>query len=275
MIFADPKDVDYGKRHRGMYAFDERSGKLIWSADTPREWAFSSPPTAISGSVYTVAAGDGGEVYAYAESSGALKWQAYTVGGDDSSPVVTARDLYVSFSCPQTYDLNPANGKQRWHYDGSCSGGGGSTPALYDGLLFIEDAQITSEYNGLILTEKGKVVGRFNSDFTPAFANYRGYFVTGYGSILESAAIPSMRQTWSVTLSGDQYVTPPLIVGDTVYVETAAGVLFGYAAKTGKQLVEMNLGSYGIYQRSSLGLGYGSHELFVPDGSELIALKGS
>ena len=126
-----------------------------------------------------------------------------------------------------------------------------------------------------LTANKGKVVGTFTSNFTPAFANYIGYFVTGYGSTLEAAEIPSMRQSWSATLSGDTYVTPPLIVGDTVYIETASGELFGYASKTGKQEVQMNLGSYGNYRGLSVGLGYGSHELIVPDGSELIAVKGT
>jgi outer membrane protein assembly factor BamB len=273
-IFSDPIDTDFGKRKFGMYAFDALSGTLLWSAAAPREWAFSSPPTAISGTVYTVAAGDGGEIYAYAESNGALEWTASPLGGDDSSPAVTSRGLYVSFSCPQTYDYGPASGKQIWHYDGQCSGGGGSTPVYYDGFLFVEDSA-SSQYNGLIFTaSKGKIVGKFNAYFTPAFANYRGFFITAYGATLQSADIPSMRPTWSVTLSGDRYVTPPLIVGGTVYVETASGELLGYGSKTGQREVEVNLGTYGNYRGLSVGLGYGSHELIVPDGSALIALKG-
>ena len=243
-IFSDPIDTDFGKRNLGMYAFDERSGKLIWSASAPREWAFSSPPTAISGSVYTVAAGDGGEVYAYSESSGALDWSASPLGGDDSSPAVTPHGLYVAFSCPQVYDYNPGTGKQIWHYNGSCSGGGGSTPVYYDGLLFVEDAYLGSQFSGAIFeAAKGKVAGYFNSDFTPAIANYTGYFVGGYGSTLQAARIPSMRPVWMATLSADKYVTPPLVVGDTVYIETAGGELFGYDAKTGEQEIAVTLGS--------------------------------
>lgn len=277
-IFSDPTDTSFGKLKSGMYAFDEGSGKELWSAAAPREWSFSSPPTAVSGTVYTNASGDGGVIYAYNESDGTLQWTASppNASGADSSPAVTSKGLYVSYACPQAYDFNPSTGKQIWHYNGQCSGGGGSTPVYYDGLVFVEDNDISSQFNGLILTaKKGTVAGHFDSDFTPAFADYSGFFVTGYGSTLTAAKIPSMRQVWSATLSSDRYVTPPFIVGGTVYIETASGELLGYASRTGKQEVGMNLGNYGNYRGLSVGLGYGSHELIVPDGSTLIALKGA
>ena len=274
-IFSDPVSTSFGDRKFGMYAFDERSGKLRWAKSAPREWSFSSPPTAASGTVYTAAAGDGGLVYAYAESSGALEWTAGVENGDHSSPAVLPHGVYVAYDCPQAYDFNPSTGKPIWHYSGSCTGGGGSTPVIYDGLLFIGDGFVTSAYDGFILTEdKGKVVGRFHANSTPAFANYRGFFVTGYGATLVAVDVPSMRQIWSATPTGDKYATPPLIVGDTVYIETEGGELYGYASKSGKQKVEMRLGSGG-YFGSPVGLGYGSGELFVPDKHTLFALKGS
>lgn len=276
VIFASPFTT-HGKRNYGMFAFDEKTGKKLWAADVVGQFSLSSPPAAASGVVYTSATGFGGTLYAFKESKGALKWTAEVQGGNDSSPVVTQRGIYVSYSCPQTYDFNPKDGKQLWHYSGTCYGGGGSTPALYKGLLFVEaGVGLGGGYNGVIFAANtGIVAGDFTSYFTPAFAHGRGYFVTS-GSTLEAVHIPTIRTAWTVTLSGsDSYATPPLVVGDTVFIETAGGELLGYDYGTGKQVAAMNLGYGSGYQNSPIGLGYGSHELIVPRGSELIAIKGS
>jgi outer membrane protein assembly factor BamB len=259
-----------------MFAFNEKTGKRLWAADIPGQFAISSPPAAAAGMVYTSAAGFGGTVYAFTESKGTLKWTAAVKGGDDSSPVVTPEGIYVSYSCPQTYDFNPKNGSQIWYFSGPCYGGGGSTPSLYDGLLFVEDSQALSGYNGLIFAANtGIVAGGFNSYFIPAFAHNRGFFVTG-SSTLEAVHIPSIKEAWTATLSNsDSYATPPFVVGNTVFIETTAGELLGYNCRSGALTATMNLGYGSGYQGSPIGLAYGSGVLIVPRGSELIAIKGS
>jgi outer membrane protein assembly factor BamB len=275
VVFTSPF-YTHGKRNFGIFAFDEKTGKKLWAADVPGQFAISAPPTAASGMVYVSAAGVGGTVYAYMESKGTLRWTASVKGGDDSSPVVSLGGIYVSYACPQTYDFKPKNGSQVWHYSGPCYGGGGSTPSLYDGLLFVEDSQALSGYNGAIFAANtGVLAGGFNSYFTPAFAHERGFFVTG-SSTLEAVYIPSIRKAWTATLSNsDSYATPPLVVGNTVFIETQAGELIGYDYLTGAKVVAMNLGYGSGYQVQPIGLGYGSKLLIVPRGSELIALKGS
>ncbi|MBV9332723.1 MAG: PQQ-binding-like beta-propeller repeat protein [Candidatus Eremiobacteraeota bacterium] len=262
-----------------MYAFDQETGSPLWSAPAPGQSSFSSPPTASQGTVYTGGAGVGGTVYAFNESTGALNWTASVENGDDSSPVVTSKGVYVSYVCPQTYDFTPSSGKQIWHYQGSCEGGGGSTPVLYQGLLFVGDSNMLSGYDGLILTaDAGTVVGGFNSSFTPAFAAKLGYFVTSHGSApseLDARKVPSLTLDWSVTLNSDSYVSPPLVAGKIVYIVTAGGSLLGYDAKSGKQKVQITLGSGGSYRVFVVGLGYGSNELIVPNGQYLIAIQGS
>jgi len=278
MIFASPSEQSYSN-YKGMYAFDQSTGAAIWSAPAPGQSFFSSAPTAAHGTVYTAAAGVGGTVYAYGENAGTLKWTAQVENGQDSSPVVTSKGVYVSYVCPQTYDFKPSNGKQIWHYSGYCEGGGGSTPVLYHGLLFVGDSNTLSGYNGLILTAKtGKVVGGFNSYYTPAFAGKFGYFTTTYRSTLaqlEARKVPSMSLAWKVTLNSDSYVTPPLVAGNVVYIVTTGGFLLGYDAQSGKQKVQLNLGSAGSYRGFSVGLGYGSNELIVPNGQYLVAIGGS
>lgn len=272
-IFADPLYTS-GRHRFGMFAFDEQSGAQLWAAPVPGEWALSSPPTASAGTVYTGAAGDGGYVYAYAESNGALQWHESVENGMDSSPAVTSHGVYVTYPC-QTYDFNPQTGTQIWHSNRSCDGGGGSTPVLYDGLLFVGDSGDPSG-NGLILkAASGSIVGHFNAYFVGAFAHHRGFFVTDHGYMLRAFDTPSMGRAWAATLKLDKYATPPLVVGDTVYIETTDGKLLGYDQRDGARQVEFNLGYAPRYIGTSAALGFGSDELIVPDGNKLIAVKGS
>lgn len=272
-IFANPLYTS-GRHNVGMFAFDEQSGQQLWAVPIPGEWALSSPPTATSGAVYTGAAGDGGYVYAYAESNGALQWRQSVENGMDSSPAVTSHGVYVTYPC-QTYDFDPQTGMQIWHSNRSCDGGGGSTPVLYDRLLFVGDSGGPSG-NGLILkASSGTIAGHFNAYFIPAFAQRRGLFVTDHGYKLRAFEIPSMHHAWTVTLRKDKYATPPLVVGDTVYIETTAGELLGYALRDGKREVAFNLGYTPRYMGTSAALGFGSDELVVPAGNKLIAVKGS
>jgi outer membrane protein assembly factor BamB len=273
-IFAGPANTQNSKSI-GMFAFDERTGKQLWSAPMPNENSFQAPPTAASGFVYTSGTGFGGMVYAYDESSGALKWSVPVLGGFDSSPVVTPGGIFVSYACPQTYRLQPTTGKQIWHFKGPCTGGGGSTPVLYDGLLFVESSQESGFNNGLILNAKsGKSAGVFETVQIPAFAHNLGFF-TSY-STLDAKSIPSMKNVWSVQLPvSDRYESPPLVVGNIVYLTTQSDTLVGYDVTSGKQKVLIKLRKNGFYERLAGGLAFGEGELLVPDGTHLTAFTGS
>jgi outer membrane protein assembly factor BamB len=265
MIFAS---ANVGSPHKriGMFGFDERTGEELWSA---KQSGGGSPPTAASGVVY------GGALSAYDESSGAINWTASLGGDGDSSPVVTSAGIFVSYACPQTYDLQPGNGTQIWHYGpSSCEGGGGSTPVLYDGLLFVEDIY-SFKYSGVIVSAKsGAVAGHFNSTAVPAFANHLGFFVDQ--STLTAQTIPGMKTVWSDSLeTSDGYETPPIVVGNIVYLGTIANTLVGYDASTGKQKVLVALPTSSFYQAYSGSLAYGDGELLVPNGTYLVAFKGS
>jgi outer membrane protein assembly factor BamB len=272
-VFVDP-EVSFGTINTGMFAFDERTGHKLWVSPSPGQYGFEGPPTAASGIVYTAAAGRSATIYAYDESTGALKWSD-TVDSGDTSPAVTSTAVFASYYGPQTYKFDPITGKQKWHFKGPNTGGGGTSPVLYDGLLFVGGSIETYGYNGLILKAgTGKAVGRFNASFSPAFASHVGFFV--YYTTLEAHSVPKMNKVWSVTLANSEtYVTPPLVVGDVVYIETSANSLIGYDAKNGKQIVSIDLASSGEYRNVSGALGFGDDELVVPSASYLTAFKGS
>jgi outer membrane protein assembly factor BamB len=98
---------------------------------------------------------------------------------------------------------------------------------------------------------------------------------TSSAASIEARKLPSLHLSWSVTINGDEFCTPPLIVGDLVYIETYKGTLLAYDAKTGKRKLQMSVGSPGFGRGAVIGLAYGSNELIVPNGDELVGLAGS
>src|SRR5579859_1960821 len=77
---------DYGGDLR---AFDAASGTLRWTVTLAGEYAFSSPPVADGGQVFTGGAGSGGLVYGLSEADGSSLWAPQPVAnGDNSSPAL-------------------------------------------------------------------------------------------------------------------------------------------------------------------------------------------
>jgi len=255
-----------------LFAFKAKTGAPLWSQSLEGQYAFSSPPVAANGFVYTGGAGTGGTVYAFDEKSGKPEWTAEVENGDNSSPVVDKTALYVSYACPQTYDFNPATGSQTWYYSGPCEGGGGSTGVLNNGLLFVEDSDVYQGQDGLILNAaSGAVAGSFNSPFPPAFGDGSEYLVESGQSGEELVALdPSTQSTiWTAPLSGGaSFLVPPFVVNSVVYEESSTGSLIAYAASSGSVLATYTLatGSNGL----PLGIGAGPKILVVPSQSGTI-----
>jgi len=142
-----------------MEAFDAVTGATDWSTQLPDQYAFSSPPTAANGYVYTGGAGEGGTAYAVDQANGVVKWTAPVENGDNSSPAVSASGVYVSYACGQSYDFDPSSGAQIWHRSTACEGGGGKTPVLADGFLFVRDLA----YPGVLNASTGAMVAQFTT----------------------------------------------------------------------------------------------------------------
>jgi outer membrane protein assembly factor BamB len=249
-----------------LYAFGAKSGKPLWAASLPGQYAFSSPPVATGGIVYTGGAGTGGTVYAFNEKTGAPLWTGEVENGDNSSPVVAGANLYVSYACPQTYDFNAQTGAPVWHYSGPCEGGGGSTAVLNGGLLFVEDSSVYQDVNGLILNAStGAVAGSFDAQFPPAFGGSAEFLVTGGGQTLEALTPATQKTLWTAPLGGGaSFLLPPFVVNDVVYEETSAGSLVAYSASSGNVIstYPVSPGSGSAY-----GMGAGDNLLLVPSGS--------
>lgn len=95
-------------------AFDGATGEVIWNVQLPNQRVFSAPPTVSDGVIYVSGAGSGGTVYAVNAGSGSILWTRQVANGDKSSPAVTRDGVYVSYTCPNVYKLDPATGTPIW-----------------------------------------------------------------------------------------------------------------------------------------------------------------
>lgn len=255
-----------------MQAFNATTGSPLWSVALPGQYSFTSPPTAQLGIVYTGGSGTGGTVYALRENTGALAWTASVENGDHSSPAIFKDSVYVSYTCPQAYSFQGQTGQLLWHYSDDCEGGGGKTPVLYEGRLYVRD-YLFGSVNGLILNGRtGAVVDQFDSDRPPAF-------IKGIGVYLQSGTLRGVNITnqsvlWSFAGSGN-LTSAPLIVKGTIYIGASSGLLYGLNVR-GQQVWSTQVGAAipaPDEHNATLitGLGAGDGLLIVPTASTLVA----
>jgi outer membrane protein assembly factor BamB len=256
-----------------MKAFDAASGTLLWSVNLPDQFFFTSPPTAANGIVFTGGAESGGTVYAVDETNGQVLWTMPVENGDHSSPAVIGGNVYVSYACPQAYAFNTATGQQLWHYDSCCEGGGGATPVVHAGQVYVRDSFCTQGFFGLMLdANTGTKTGEFNSDTPPAFiGNLALYFQS---RTLVGVDIPSGQQLWSFAGNGD-LTSAPVIVNQTIYIGSSSGTLYGLNT-SGQQIWSTQVGAPipppdEFNDTLTTGLGSGDGLLIVPTDSVLVA----
>ncbi len=248
--------------------FDAANGTLDWSVQLPGQYSFSSPPTAAGGVVYTGGSGSGGTVYAVSESTGTVLWTQPVANGDNSSPALSAADVYVSYACGLVYAFDRVTGQQRWFSNGSCEGGGGKTPAYHAGAVYARD--FTG--NKILNADTGASLGTFQADPAPAFDGKIGLFLSA-GTL---QAAQGTKTLW--TFAGDGGLdTAPIAVGNTAYVGSSSGKLYGLSVQTGKVVWSTNVGAsipapdeQNVSQPLT-GLAAGQGLLVVPAGDELAA----
>lgn len=255
-----------------MTAFDAATGTLLWSVLLPNQSFFTSPPTAVNGVVFTGGAGSGGTVYAVDETNGAVLWTMPVANGDHSSPAVVEGSVYVSYACPQSYAFNATSGQELWHHDSCCSGGGGKTPVVHAGQVYVRD-DFCDATNGLVLdANTGAVTGGFNSDRPPAFIGNLGVFLQS--GTLVGIDVPSGQQLWSFAGDGGLQ-SAPVIVNQTIYIGSSSGTLFGLNT-SGQQTWSIDVGAPipapdEQNPPPTTGLGAGDGLLIVPTASTLVA----
>lgn len=254
-----------------MKAFDAATGALLWSVFLPNQRFFVSPPTAANGIVYTGGFGNDATVYAVNEMNGALVWTMDVYGGDHSSPAVVGGKVFVSYAAPQAYAFNATTGHILWNYGPCGEGGGGTTPVVHAGQVYVRDSFCTPEVYGVVLNANtGGYIQGFNSDLPPAFfGNLALFYQRGV-----LVAVRNGFTLWSFAGDGS-LSTAPLVVNNTIYIGSDTGVLYGLNA-SGQQVWSTQVGAPipspdEIDWFITTGLGAGDGLLVVPTASTIVA----
>jgi outer membrane protein assembly factor BamB len=256
-----------------MEAFNAVSGAAEWSRQLPGQYEFSSPPTAADGYVYTGGAGSGGTVYAVDQTNGVLEWTGSVENGNNSSPAVSKSGVYVSYACGQTYDFSPGAGALIWRRSTECEGGGGKTPVLANGRLYVRDF----EYPAVLSAGTGKVLGPFStSGPAPAVDSADIYDLSA--STLTATSVSSGAVSWS--FAGDGTLdSAPLVAAGTVFIGGSSGELYALSSSTGTVTWSTNVGAAipapdeQDVSAPLTGLATSGGLLVVPAGETLVAFR--
>ncbi len=254
-------------------ALDAQSGAPLWTLRLPGTAGFSSPPTAVGGTIFAAGAG---YVDAVSESSGTLLWSTPVLNGDASSPAVTSTGVYVGYACNQDYDLNPTNGSVIWHHTSSCQGGGGLTSVPSNGRVYARDPV---KKNLILDSASGAELGLFTAGPAPAFDASTGFFVDrstaglppADGGTLEARDVSTGAVKWAFNGDGG-LKSAPIVSGGYVYEGSSNGWLYALAENTG-QVVWSDRISSGFTnpdsgQYPALAIGQGG--LAAPFGNSLV-----
>jgi outer membrane protein assembly factor BamB len=251
-------------------AFAAGTGHELWATQLPVQYSFTAAPTAYDGVVYVSGSGSGGTVYAVSEAGGVVEWSKPVANGDESSPAVDSTGAYVSYDCQQDYRFS-LGGRQVWHYQGSCEGGGGSTAVLHGNSLY---ARGSTAIDAPVVLSKpaGKLTGTFASATAPAFGA-TGMF-TLQGGNLVAVAPSGSPDRW--TFSNGNLVTAPVVNAGVVYVGSSHGRVYGLSVRSGARLFTGTAGTL-IRQPDEFspyiltGMAVGGGLLVVPAGTRLTA----
>ncbi len=244
-------------------AFNATTGNERWAVRMPAQYHFTGAPAAYDGVVYLAGAGIGGTVYAVSEADGIVTWSRSVENGDDSSPAVDGRALYLSYACQQDYRFSLA-GRLVWHHSTYCEGGGGSTPADHGNLVYAEGF---GDPPLILSAGTGKTAGSFAAGSIPAFGNENMYTLRS-GNLV--AVDPSGGpDRWA--RGGGMLVTPPVADNGLVFAGASNGKVYGFSP-AGRQ-IWAGVAGQGIGSDAYSGLAIGNRMLVVPAGHVITAFR--
>lgn len=271
-------------------AFDASSGAGLWQIhlgglypDGRILYSFSSPPTALAGTVYLSGAGFGAEMLAVNQQDGTLKWHRAINGGNNSSPAVSSSSVYVTFANAATSAFSPT-GQLQWQFR-NAAGGGGYTPVLFNNRVYVRD----SVFRGFVILDAttGAQLGTLDTGHigpdppAPAFSGSTGYFGFYSNGVrgLKALDANTLQTRW--TFAGDSAInTTATVVNGYVYVASYNGTLYALDAQTGVSVWSTNLGTNMLGSNEGglqLVTGFAAAEgmLVVPAGNRLIAFQSA
>jgi outer membrane protein assembly factor BamB len=158
--------------------------------------------------------------------TGTVRWKASL--GDDLTPgqvIGVDGSVLAASEGGVLYALDPATGKQRWHYDGGSAFGNdlSTSPAVLAGGTILWPGPRETLF---ALSSKGVLLWKERFDtqlLSPAVAGAGRVYVASLGGKLMALSITatSHRVVWSFDVGGDDFASPTVGPDGTIY--TAAG----------------------------------------------------
>lgn len=188
------------------------------------------------------------------------------MNGDSSSPAVDADGVYVSYACEQAYRFDLA-GALVWHHTTDCEGGGGRTPVLHDGRVYIRDD--AGKPPAVLDAASGDQVTSYAAGPAPAFDGQ--HMATVSAGVLTVSDTASGDPLWH---AGADAVTAPLIANGYVIEGRANGLVEARHVQNGELVWSGFAGDVltppDEHNALTLtGLAEGDGALVVPAGSTL------
>ena len=238
-------------------AYNATTGRQVWARAT---YYFSGELVAYKGVLYLQGAGP---VFAISEKTGSVLWESSYLDGDGSSVSANSSGVYVAAGC-SWFRLSLATGAVIWSGNSGCSGGGGGTTYLSNGLDF------ETVGNFIVNASTGKTRGTFSG--VPAFSGTNGYFANGPSVFCENVKTLTPVFTAPVPAA---VVTSPVIAGQSLYVGTANSEVYALSTTTGKVTWHAALpgvpGGGAQYSSPTSDIAVGQGLLVVPTGDHVTA----
>ena len=212
--------------------------------------------------------GQDGALSAHRWQDGLELWETAVYWNGEGYPGSDGERVFAVGACGATTALHATTGVQLWHRSGRCTGGGGGTPRIANGRVYVpERTNYSAPATWLALDSfMGGLRGTLALDLTgPALAAGRAF--TALPDELQAQDL----STGTLALrarSRSEFRGPPLVVGEVVYVQTA-GQVWGVDRASGRVLWR---GERSIVPTEAGGpLASGSGVLVVPAIDRLIA----
>jgi outer membrane protein assembly factor BamB len=244
-------------------ALDAASGSRQWSTQLTGQIDFWSPPVAAGGLVYVNGLESGGTTYAVDEGSGKTVWTADTFDGSDGTVAVSQGVVYEAEACDQLSAFDAVTGHLDWYHSTSCTGGGGSAPAVYQGLIWVRDWALAN----VIIDSSGNGAGSFAASVGPSFHGGTAFYVNG-GLTAVDVATGTIR--W--TFAGDGNLCTSAVIagaGGQVFVASSAGGVYEVDESTGTQ-VSVDTSATPSCGSETEAMALAEGHLFVPSGNSLV-----
>lgn len=183
----------------------------------------------------------------------------------------------MSYACGVTYRFQPGSADLVWSRTTGCSGGGGKTPVLANGKLYVRDLS----FPAVLDAATGAVVGTQTGFGPPPAVDATRAYMLSYpttSSTVTATNLSSTAITWEFAGDGG-LSTAPLVAGDTVLVGSGSGRLYGLSAASGAVTWSVDVGSaipgpdeWNVSQPLT-GLATSGGLVVVPAGSQLVAYR--